>query len=213
MTYIVGRGVRVEIGMTEGSAKTVSAITKAAPPVATSTSHGLTAKTLGYMSGVGGMVQLEGQAVRFSAVDTNTLTLEDLDTTSYATFTAGSLIPVATWATLGSTTSYSKGEGAADALDATTLLDDIKQEISGLMAAETVSFNLNAQTISDTALAKVRSVAKASGYLVFRVTFKDGNVRFFRGQPGLPGEEVQKGSIGTGTISVKVQGYVCEGAV
>ena len=81
------------------------------------------------------------------------------------------------------------------------------------MAAETVSFNLNAQTISDTALAKVRSVAKASGYLVFRVTFKDGNVRFFRGQPGLPGEEVQRGSIGTGTISVKVQGYVCEGAV
>ena len=67
-------------------------------------------------------------------------------------------------------------------------------------------------TISDAALAKVRQVARAAGYLVFRITLKDGNTRLFRGQPSLPGEDVQKGAIGTGTISVTVKGFVLRGA-
>ena len=44
---IIGRGVRVEVGKTEGSAKTVTAITLADPGVATSTAHGLTTKSVG----------------------------------------------------------------------------------------------------------------------------------------------------------------------
>lgn len=212
MTYIVGRGVRVEIGTTEGGAKTVSAITKALPPVATSATHGLAAKSLGYLQNMGGMVELEGQAVRFSAVDTNTVTLEDLDTTGSATFTAGQLVPITAWATLGNTTGYDKSEAAPDALDGTVLLDDIKQELGGQMAAESVTLSINAQTISDSAMTKLRQAARNAAYLVFRLTLKDGNVRFFRGQPGLPGESIQKGAIGTGQITVKVRGVVCEGA-
>ena len=46
MTYVIGRGVRVEIGTTEGSAKTVSAVTKANPGVASATSHGMASTPL-----------------------------------------------------------------------------------------------------------------------------------------------------------------------
>lgn len=212
MTSIVGRGVRVEIGTTEGAPKTVSGVTQASPGVATSTAHGLADKSIGYFAGVGGMVQLEGQAARVTSGDTNTFALEDTDTTGYPAFTAGTFVPVTAWGTLGRVTSYSVGGGEGEKLDDTVLLDDIKQELQGLLASQSVTFNLNSLTISDTAMNALRKAARASAYLVFRITLKDGNVRVFRGQPSLPGEDVQKGAIGTGSFSVTVRGLVNEGA-
>lgn len=212
MTSIVGRGVRVEIGTVEGAAKTVTAVTQANPGVATSAAHGLAAKSVGYFYSVSGMVQLEGQAARLANVATNTFETEDIETTDYPAFTAGTFVPVTTWATLGRITSYSKGGGEGEKLDDTVLLDDIKQELQGLLGAESMTFNLNPQTISDSAMTKLRQTARKAGYLVFRITLKDGNVRIFRGQPSLPGEDVQKGAIGTGSFGVTVKGFVCEGA-
>lgn len=212
MASIVGRGVRIEIGTTEGTFKTVTAVTQANPGVATSTAHGLANKSLGYMRNVVGMVQLEGQAIRVANSAANTFELEDIETTDYPAFTGGEFVPVTAWSTLGRITSYSKGGGDAERLDDTVLIDDIKQELNGLLAAESVTFNLNAPTISDAAMNIVRRTARKNGYLVFRITLKDGNVRFFRGQPSLPSEDVQRGSIGTGSFSVTIKGFVCEGA-
>ena len=213
MTSIVGRGVRVEIGATYGTPVTISAITQDNPGQATSTGHAQANKTVGYLDSVEGMVNLEGQAVRVANTATNTFDLEDINTTSLSAFTGScTFTPVATWATLGRTTGYSIGGGEAEKLDDTVLLDDIKQELSGLLAAQTVSFNLNALTISDSAMTLLRQTARDAGYLVFRITLKDGNVRVFRGQPSLPGEDVQKGAIGTGSFSVTIKGFVIEGA-
>ena len=212
MTALVGRGVRVEIGTTEGSPIAITAMTLASPGVATATGHGLAAKSLGYLASVGGMVQLEGQAVRLNPVTSNNFTLEDIDTTAYPAWTAGNIIPITAWATLGRTTGYDSGGGAGDKLDDTTLLDDIKQELQGQLAAQTITFNLNASTISDAGMTKLRQLARGASYAVFRITLKDGNVRFLRGQPSLPGESVQKGAIGTGNFSVTVRGFICEGA-
>ena len=101
MTTVIGRGVRVEIGTTEGSAKTVSAITGANPGVATSTAHGLLTKSVGYFTGVEGMVQLEGQAARLGTVATDTFALEDIKTTAYGTFSGSAdFIPITAWSTL-----------------------------------------------------------------------------------------------------------------
>lgn len=211
-TTLIGRGVRVEMSSTEGTAKTITAVTLASPAVATSTAHGLTTKSLGYLSGIGGMVQLEGQAIRLNPSTTNDFTLEDIDTSGYAAFTAGTLVPITAWVTLGRATGYDSGGGTGDKLDDTVLLDDIKQEIQGQLGAQTVTINLNALTLSDAGMTKLRQVARAAGYAVFRITLKDGNVRFFRGQPSLPGESVQKGAIGTGSFSITVKGFVCEGA-
>lgn len=213
MTSVVGRGVRVEIGTASGTPVTVTAITQANPGVATSTAHGQANKTVGYISGVEGMVNLEGQAVRVASTATNTFALEDINTTNLAAFTdSATFTPVSTWATLGRITGYAIGNAEAEKLDDTVLLDDIKQELSGLLSAQSVSFNLNALTISDSAMTLLRQTARDAGYLIFRITLKDGNVRVFRGQPSLPGEDVQKGAIGTGTFSVTVKGYVIEGA-
>jgi len=213
MTSIVGRGIRIEFGTVEGASKTVSAITQADPGVATSTAHGLANKSVGYLSSVEGMVNLEGQACRLANQATNTFELEDIVTTNLPAFTGTALfVPITTFATLGRITSYSIGGGEGEKLDDTVLLDNIKQELQGLLAAQTVTFNLNAMTISDSAMATLRRGARDSTYYVFRITLNDGAVRVFRGQPSMPGEDVQKGAIGTGTFSVTVKGFVIEGA-
>ncbi|MCR5864651.1 phage tail protein [Aquincola sp. J276] len=213
MTTIVGRGVRVEVSKTEGTAKVVTAVSKAKPGVASSTAHALPAKSIGYFRGVEGMVQLEGQAARLAAVTSDNFTLEDINTTDYPDFTdQAEFVPITAWATLAKATSYGIGGGDAEKLDDTSLLDDIKQEVNGLLAAQSVSIGLNAETIASEAMAIIRDAARRSAYLVFRITLKDGNVRVFRGQPSLPGEEVQKGALGTGSLSVTIKGFVTEGA-
>lgn len=213
MTYIVGRGVRVEIGSVEGVPKTVTEVSEANPGVATSTAHGLAAKSAGYFSVATGMPQLEGQAIRLASVNANDFTFENLDTTTYGNFTAGSFVPVTSWLTLTPASEYNIGGGDADRLDVTTLLDDFKQEQLGQLAAQTVTFTMRAETINGQAMAKIEQVARAAGYLMFRITLKDGNVRVFRGQPSLPGEQVAASAVGTGQFTVTVKGFVIQGAL
>lgn len=212
MTFAKGRGVRVEIAATYGTAKTVSEVTAANPPVATSTAHGLLAKSTGYFATAAGMPQLVGQACRLSAVSTNDFTLEDIDSTSYGDFTSGTFVPATAWVTLASAVSIDKAGGEATQEETTVLLDEKQQFEAGLLAAETVTINLRTLTISDAALALVRAAAKAGSYIMLRVTMKDGNVRLVRGQPGLPTESLNVGSIGTTSFNLTVQGYWTEGA-
>lgn len=209
---IIGRGVRVEVSKTEGTAKTVTAVTQASPGVATSTAHGLTAKSVGYFATAAGMVQLEGMAVRFGTIATDTLTLTDIDTTTFPAFTSGTIVPITAWSTLAKATSISEGGGEADKIDVTTLLDVIRQERNGLLAAETVTIQLLAESLASEALQIIRLAARSATSLVFRVTWANGDVAVFRGEPSKPGRDVQQGQAGTGSISVTVKGFITEGA-
>lgn len=212
MALIIGRGVRVEVAKTYGAAKAVTAVTLAKPGVATSAAHGLANKSAGYFDAVNGMAQLDGQAVRIANQATNTFELENIDTTNYPAFTGGNFIPVTAWSTLGSSTGYQAGGGDAEKLDATTLLDDIKQEVNGLLAAQTVTIPINSEDVNSEALAIVEDAARASAYVVFRITYKTGATRIFRGQPSMPGENVQKSQIATGSFNVTVKGFITKGA-
>lgn len=219
MTAIIGRGVRVEIGTTEATAVSVSGLTLANPGVATATAHGLLTKSVGYFkdSGTGaltaGTVQLAGQAVRLGTVATNTFGLEDIDTTNYSAWSGtADFVPISAWTTVTPVASYSIGGGEADRLDTTVLLDDMRQEENGMLAAQTVTFSLKNETVSGTAMAAIRRAARNNTALVFRITLKNGDVRVFRGTPSLPGEDVQQGAVGTGQFAVTVKRFVTEGA-
>lgn len=209
MPYVKGRGVTVQMAATYGSAKSVTAVTKANPGVATSTSHGMTNGTVGYFSGVSGMAQLEGQAVKIANVATNTFELAGLNTTGYADFTGScSFTPVATWHTLAEATSYEIGVGESEKLDMTTLLDIVKKEESGLLAPQSVSINLLAVDVPTTAMAAVIAAAQAGAKHVFRILLPGGATRVWYGEPSIPGESVDRGAVGTGSISVTVSGFV-----
>ena len=67
---------------------------------------------------------------------------------------------------------------------------------------------MNHETVDSEALALINSAAMEQEYLVFRITFKDGAQRVFRGQPSMPGESTSQGGLATGSISVTVKGRI-----
>lgn len=209
---IIGRGVKVEVSKTEGAAKTVTGVTLADPGVATSVAHGLATKSVGYFLNTTGMVNIEGQAVRLGTVTADTFQLEDIDTTNYPAFTGGQFIPITAWSTLAKSTAISEGGGAADKLNTTTLLDNIRQERNGLLAAETFSIQLLAESLASEALQILRRAARQSKLVVIRVTWNNGDVLIARGEPSKPGRDVQQGQVGTGSITFTVKGFTTEGA-
>jgi len=210
MAYIKGRNVRVEIGKTEGLAIEVTGISKAKPGVLTSVAHGLNNGAVGYLVSVEGMVMLEGQAVRVSEKTADTFKLQGIDTTLFPDFTGtAQFIPVTAWSTVSPATSYVIGGGDADKIDVTVLLDSIKQEENGLLAAQTVTFDMNAEEVPGEAMVIMEDAAFSQASLVYRITLS-GNVaqRIWRGQPSLPGENVQVGQKGTGNFGSTVKGRV-----
>lgn len=212
MGTIVGRGIRVEVGKTEGLPITITSVSNDKPGVATKVAHGLNDKAIGYFTGVTGMSPLDGQACRVANKTADTFELENLNTTGFPAYTAGSWVPITAWATLFESTSYAVPDGSAEELDDTGLIDDIKQVLNGLLNAQTVQIGVKAQEELGEAMELVEDAAANQGYLVFRITFKSGAVRFWRGQPTLPGENVQKGALGTGSINTTVKGRFMRGA-
>jgi hypothetical protein len=67
------------------AAKTITAITKANPGVATSPAHGYSAGTYLLLT-VAGMFQLDQRVVRVASPATDTFQLEGIDTTNFDTF-------------------------------------------------------------------------------------------------------------------------------
>jgi hypothetical protein len=203
-----GRNVKVEIAATFSTAKTVTAITKANPGVVTSTAHGLTDGAIGYFDAITGMDEILGQAASVDAPATNTFNLEGLDTTVFGTAaTAGSFTPVATWATLSTSTDYEIGGGSAEQIDTTVLLDKYQQFTNGMLAAQTFTIGGFSDAQNAAALL-VRAAARSDGYIVVRITFSNGERRVFRGQPSLPGETLANNQMAKGSFTVTVKGEV-----
>jgi len=208
MANVKGRGVRVEIAATYGTPVTVTAVTLASPGVATSAAHGQANNTVGFWSGVSGMAQIEGQATRVKNTTANTFDLQGLNTTNFSAFTAGVFTPVATWQTFSEATSYDIGGGAAEKLNVTRLIDITTQEEQGLLPVGNVSLDVIAQDIPSAAMLLLESAVQTQGAVVVRITLPTGPVRVFRGDPGLPGESVAQGAVGTGSLDITVKGFV-----
>lgn len=208
MANVKGRGVKVEIAATYSTDKTVTAVTLASPGVATSATHGLANDTVGYFYNVGGMAQLEKQACRVKNQATNTFELQGLNTSGYSAFTSGLFKPVASWATLSEATSYSLGGGASEKLDATTLLDIVRKEEIGLLPVQSVTMNVIAQDTPSAAMLLLENAVQTQGVVVVRITLPNGAVRVFTAEPGTPGEDVQQGALGTGSLDMAVKGFI-----
>lgn len=213
MGTVVGRGTRLEIALTFSTAKNVTAVTLASPGVATSASHGLSNGTVGYWTISSGMVQLDGQATRVYNQTLNTFDLQGLNTAGYSTFTGTqTFTPVATWGTLAEVVGYQIGGGSADILDDTKLSDVIKQEIIGILPADTVTVNILNQTFNSSTMQLVEDASIQQTYQVYRLTLQDGSVRVWRGIPSRPGESLDRQQLATGSFQVSCKGFVLKGA-
>lgn len=176
-----------------GAVKTVTAITKASPGVATSTAHGLTNGTYGVLEVVG-MYQVDKKIVRIANQSTNTFELEGVDTTLFDTFTSGTFTPITFGTSITTATSINAAGGDFDFIDTTTIHGNTKSQIPGLPNSATFTFD-NIWDIADTGLLALKVASDNQAQRAFRFTFgTGGNIMLFYGYVGaslLPGGSAQ----------------------
>lgn len=175
---IIGTNVKVEVEATLGSPVTITGITLANPGVVTATSHGYANGDVVKFSISSGMPQLDGQAVRVANITTNTFETENLDTTSFDAFVAGTVTKVASFSTFAKAQDFTCPTPAPKKIDETTLIDKQRQYTYGLPDAPdgkiTALFNPGG-----TVEAHIAALAISNSAAAFRVTYADARKTIF----------------------------------
>jgi hypothetical protein len=206
---LIGRNVKLEVAATYGTAKAITAITKANPAQVTSSAHGLTVNTIGYLTDLVGCDEINLMAMSVGNPLTNTFELTGVDSTNFVSAaTAGNFTPVLTWNTLTTATSISVSDASATQINTTTLLDVVGQSETGILAAQTVTMEQLIPSISSAGLSFIENAALTSTDCVFRATFASGARIIWRGVPSLPGMNVAIDSAVTGSVTTNVRGRV-----
>lgn len=200
----IGREYRLEVENVVASALTASAITNASPPVVTSAAHGLAVGDYVKFGEVEGMPELSYMVCRLSAVDTNTMTLEGLDSTDWGTFTSGTLQKVESWQTVSHATGIDFGAGAADEINISVLLDAKNRTDTGLLTQPPVTVNLFTDP-SLAAQAKIDEAGYTAANLAWRATRKSGKKKLWSGKPSTVGESVAINTPIAGSFTITVQ--------
>jgi hypothetical protein len=131
--------VAVTVQTALAAAKTISGITKASPAVATSSAHGYTVGDYLLLK-VNGMRQLNYRVVRVSAADTNTFTLEGVDSTTFDTFVSGTAEEVTFGASASTFQDVNASGGEAASIVVPTIHDDQDFDIPGNRSPIVFSF-------------------------------------------------------------------------
>lgn len=171
------QGTIVQVGTAVGTAKTITGITAASPPVVTSTAHGLTNGQIVKISGVVGMTQLNGRAFVVKNVAANSFELGGVDATGYTAYASGGSATPQTMTTIGEVVGGSLFDGTATEIDATHLLSTAKEKKMGLQDFGGGTLNLN--RISDTGQTKLKSLKASQVSGVFGITAPDGTICAF----------------------------------
>lgn len=197
--------VSVESKSTGARAVTdISALTKANPGVATAAAHGLSDGDILYFTVDGGMVELNGQAVRVANKATDTFELESIDTTNYTAWAASSgrgFTDITTFHTMSNAQSVSMPNPTPEKIDITTLLDTQKQQAYGLPEAPDGSINgLFGPT--GAAEVEIREATDNNEDRVMKVVFGSGQVVLFSALlSGGTGFEAAQNQAVTATVS------------
>lgn len=190
---IVWKNVAVSMQSAIGTAKTITAITKANPGVVSATAHGFENGDIVYLD-IRGMHQLNEKAVRVANKTTDTFELEGVDTTLFDTFTTGTAAEVTLGTTVSTATTISSSGGDFDFIDTTTIHANAKSQIPGLPNATTFSMD-HIWDASDAGLLAMKAASDAQAKRVFKFQFgSGGKILFFAGYVGcsmLPGGQAQ----------------------
>lgn len=171
-------GMVVEVQKTLAVADTISAITKANPAVMTlTTGHGLTNGVVVKLT-VFGMGELDGQAARIAGVTATTAELEGIDSTSFGTFTSGSLTEVTAWDQFTSADDVQFDSAEAEKKDITRLIDKQRKQIFGLRPEQSATITAFYDP-QEVAQANLKAATNANADRAIRITWPDGGKSIF----------------------------------
>ena len=193
-TPTVWKNVAVAMQSVLAAAKTITAITKASPGVATSTAHGYSNGDIVFLT-VSGMYQLNDKPVRVANVTANTFELEGIDTTLFDTFSSGTAEKVTLGTSITTATTVSSSGGNFDFIDSTTIHANAKSQLPGLPEATTFTMD-HIWDVTDTGLLALKTASDNQAKRVFQFTFGTGGKKMlFAGYVGcslLPGGSAQQ---------------------
>jgi len=193
-TPTVWKNVAVAMQSALAAAKTISAITKASPGVATSAAHGYSNGDIVFLT-ISGMYQLNDKPVRVANVTANTFELEGIDTTLFDTFSSGTAEKVTLGTSITTATTVSSSGGNFDFIDSTTIHANSKSQLPGLPEATTFTMD-HIWDVTDTGLLALKSASDNQAKRVFQFTFGTGGKKMlFAGYVGcslLPGGAAQQ---------------------
>lgn len=122
--------VKVAVQSALGTAKTITAISKASPAVASSVAHGFTDGAYLLLKLVG-MAQLNYRVVRVDTVLTDSFALEGIDSTAFDDFVSGTAELITFGAQASTLQSFSPTGGEAAGIPVSTIHTDQDYEIPG----------------------------------------------------------------------------------
>jgi hypothetical protein len=186
MAVQVWSNVAVAMQSALGANKTISAITKASPGVASSTSHGIADGAYVSLNNIQGMYELDGRVARIDNPVTNAFDLEGIDTTNFGTFSSGVANEITFGTSLGTGLSIAVSGGDFDFIDYTTIHDLVRKQLIGLANPTVISMDLIWDP-SDAAFTALKAAADAKAIRAFRFTFANGYKWLFAGYVGFSG--------------------------
>lgn len=183
MAVYLSQGTQLAIAATYGATKTMSAITNATEAVATlEASHGVVADDI--IEITSGWDRLNYRVVRADSVNTNDVTLEDINTSSTTFYPTGSgtgsIREIATWTSITQITSISSSNPSTSFADVTTLANQTRQRIPSLEDSPDLTFEVLYDPAA-TWLTTAYAASDANSLVAIRMTLPSGAVVYVNG--------------------------------
>ncbi len=207
-TAISAQGATLKIGAT-GTAKNITAATKANPGVFTATAHGFSNGQVIALASLGGMVEVNGKVGVVVNATANTFSIAGLDTTNATTYTTGGTA-TPSQVTVGNLKSVPMPGGQKSELETTNMASTSKEFIAGLRdnGQATVNFDIDQD---DQGQMVLRSSFAASGSVAspFLFTLPNGKTRAFNAFCMNYGEsQVGVDQVFSGSATLRITGDV-----
>lgn len=182
----IWKNIAIVFESARAAGKTVTAISKASPGVASSTAHGYSNGDYVLLS-ANGMFQVNNKVVRVAGVATDTFQLEGVDTTLFDTFSSGTAYKLTFGNSVTTATTMNSGGGDFPFVDTTVIHSNVKTSVPGSPNAQTYTFE-NIWDVSDAGQVAMKAASDAQAQKAFKFTFGTGGpIMVFAGYVGFSG--------------------------
>lgn len=177
------QGATIAVATAAGATDTITAITNANPGVVTAAAHGNANGSVGVISGVVGMTQVNNRAFIVAATATNTLELKGVDTSTtlgYGVYASGGIWTPQTMTNIGECRAIGPGfDGEASEIDTTHLGSSAKEYLLGLQDFGNYALQVFMPSPNDTGQTRLRALKAQAAAAAFLITLASGQSAAF----------------------------------
>lgn len=205
----------LKVETARATAKVITNITAANPPVVSSTAHGYSDGDVVYISGVTGMDQVNSRAfvvddtTGASPLTPNSFELKGIDGTGYTAYEAsspstGSAYKV-TLTTIAEVSSVAGFDGQAPEIDTTHLRSTAKEFLLGLQDFGNLTLNIFLKN-ADAGQTELRTLKSSGDAAVFTITLSDDTVAAFVGRVSQLTFSAERDGAVSGQVTIRITG-------